>query len=162
MQTKNKYKVKKNNEITSQKVKIFISFFADVQTIGINWKTTTGGCWKTLLQLLEESNKVKCFLMMWEIWGSDGLKVVINGGRHFSFLGCSWGQVFETFVPFGDVICEVEVMGCTSYSNLVILPFFHFWYPVYACAKGPLCSSPCSRALQALFKSQFACFYLFL
>ena len=44
VQTKNKYKVKKNNEITSQKVKIFISFFADVQTIGINWKTTTGGC----------------------------------------------------------------------------------------------------------------------
>ena len=49
--------------------------------LGERRKATTGGCWKTLLHRWEESNKLKCFLMIWEMWGSDGLKVVINGIR---------------------------------------------------------------------------------
>ena len=32
--------------------------------LGERRKAITGGCWKTLLQRLGESNKLKCFLMM--------------------------------------------------------------------------------------------------
>ena len=38
--------------------------FNKSRRLGERRKATTGGCWKTLLQRLEESNRLKCFLMM--------------------------------------------------------------------------------------------------
>ena len=61
--------------------------------LGERQKATRGGCWKTIFQRLEGRNKLKCFLMMWEMWGSDGLKVVINGMT-------SGVTTFFWFMPF--------------------------------------------------------------